>query len=243
MYVLMRRANNDASETEEAMTTTNETTPTQDANLETTRLPELQALYAEVLGEETRSPNKRFLVRRIQEARAAAAPAPDQEASLAAAEAPGVAASPAPEGTPAELPEPSQGPNVAPTPAPAEPAASPAEIKLTKLSVPELRAKYLEVVGRDTASQDRGYLIWKIRQAQKGKVMVGPVRQGRQAGDGAGGDGLKVLPLRMGADLVASLDEARVRLGLKSRMELFRRALKCYLEQAGESDVAGLFGR
>ena len=35
--------------------------------LENMRLPELQARYAEVLGEETRCPNKRFLIRRISE--------------------------------------------------------------------------------------------------------------------------------------------------------------------------------
>jgi metal-responsive CopG/Arc/MetJ family transcriptional regulator len=51
-----------------------------------------------------------------------------------------------------------------------------------------------------------------------------------------------VLPLRMEADLVAKLDEARERLGLKSRMELFRRALGVYLEGAGEAEVGALFG-
>jgi hypothetical protein len=65
------------------------------------------------------------------------------------------------------------------------------------------------------------YLIWKIRQAEKGRIPVGP--RSRSA-DGETGE-FKVLPLRMEAELVAKLDEARERLGLKSRMELFRRAL------------------
>jgi Tfp pilus assembly PilM family ATPase len=37
------------------------------------------------------------------------------------------------------------------------------------------------------------------------------------------------------------MDEARVRLGLKSRMDLIRRALHAYLDQAGEREVAALF--
>jgi metal-responsive CopG/Arc/MetJ family transcriptional regulator len=44
----------------------------------------------------------------------------------------------------------------------------------------------------------------------------------------------------MEAETVTALDEARVRLGLKSRMELIRRALHAYLDQAGEVWVAAL---
>jgi len=44
----------------------------------------------------------------------------------------------------------------------------------------------------------------------------------------------------MEANVVASLDEAWRRLGLKSRMELFRRALHAYLAKAGERDAAAL---
>jgi len=50
----------------------------------------------------------------------------------------------------------------------------------------------------------------------------------------------KVLPLRMEAETVTKLDEARVQLGLKSRMALIRRALHAYLDQAGEAEVASL---
>lgn len=45
----------------------------------------------------------------------------------------------------------------------------------------------------------------------------------------------------MESSLVAELDEARQRLGLKSRMDLFRRALHAYLLEAGEVRVAELF--
>jgi hypothetical protein len=82
------------------------------------------------------------------------------------------------------------------------------------------------------------YLIWKIRQAEKGRIPVGP-RASRSA-DGETVD-FKVLPLRMEAELVTQLDEARERLGLKSRMELFRRSLHAFLLEAGEVRVAEMF--
>jgi len=44
----------------------------------------------------------------------------------------------------------------------------------------------------------------------------------------------------MEANVVASLDEAWRRLGLKSRMELLRRSLHAYLDNAGERDAAAL---
>ncbi|HOF36577.1 MAG TPA: ribbon-helix-helix protein, CopG family [Planctomycetota bacterium] len=187
--------------------------------LEKLRLPELRARYAEVLGEETRAPNRTYLIRRITEAleaRAAEAPEP------AEAE---------PQATPVET---------APTEtAAASPETGDAtETKLSKLPIAELQARYLEVVQRPTASVHRRYLIWKIREAQKGRIPVGP--QGSRRADGEALD-FKVLPLRMEADLVAKLDEARERLGLKSRMELLRRSIHLFLAREGEAEVAALF--
>ena len=76
----------------------------------------------------------------------------------------------------------------------------PGEVKLSTLSVPELQAFYTDVVGRETRSSHRGYLQWKIRQAQKGKIPVGPRRTSRK--DGEAPD-FKVLPVvcqnKMGA--------------------------------------------
>ena len=95
----------------------------------------------------------------------------------------------------------------------------------------------MDVVGRPTNSSHRRYLIWKIRQAQKGKVPVGP-RNRRAPGEPA--PEFKVLPLRMEASLVERLDQARERLGLKSRMDLFRHALDQYLTGLGEGDAADL---
>ncbi|MBM4321008.1 MAG: hypothetical protein FJ125_13915 [Deltaproteobacteria bacterium] len=149
--------------------------------LEKLRLPELQAKFAEVTGEKSRSPNRTFLIRRITEALAAREAAP---ASAAGAEAKPTA--------PAHEPAPSATEPAAATDASA--GAATAEVKLSKLSVEELQAKYREVVGRDTGSSAKGYLLWKIRQAQKGRIPVGP-RRTRRA-DGEAGD-FKVLPLRM----------------------------------------------
>ena len=45
---------------------------------------------------------------------------------------------------------------------------------MASMTVEELQTKYLEVVGRSTGSDDRRYLIWKIREAEKGRINVGP---------------------------------------------------------------------
>src|SRR5690606_34561140 len=67
--------------------------------------------------------------------------------------------------------------------APAEPerVRRPARGELTGLTIEELQARYLDVVGRPTGSADRGYLVWKIREAMKGKVPTGPRSNGRRA--------------------------------------------------------------
>ena len=178
--------------------------------MEELRLPELQARFHDIVGEATRSPNKKFLLRRIAEA----LEAQEQEAAEAT-----------PEATQTE-------------PTEADATTGSGEPKLTKLSVEELQHLYTEVVGRDTGSSDRRYLIWKIREAKKGRINTGPVR--RRYADGEAPD-MKVLPLRMEAEIVARLDEARERLGLKTRMDLFRKSLADYLTAAGEHEVAQLF--
>ena len=50
-----------------------------------------------------------------------------------------------------------------------------------------------------------------------------------------------VLPVRFDADVVARLDEAWRRRGLRSRMDLFRRALRSFLASVGERETAALF--
>ena len=181
--------------------------------LSTMKVNELQAKFAEVTGETTRSPNKTFLIRRITEALQAA----EVEAKAAKAKQPEADA-------PADEPE-------------AETAAeaAPAREKLTKLDVSTLQARYLEVVGRPTGSDNKAYLIWKIREAQKGRIPVGPRKSAHREGVT-----FKVLPLRMESELVDKLDEAWRRQGLHSRMDLFRKSLQAFLQNAGEADVAAM---
>ena len=186
----------------------------------------------------------------VQEQRAASdEPTPENEQDLqaeaddqpqAAPEAAQAADTPPEQPTPDQEPEvTSQAPSAADGPQDAAPSATdaPKETRLSKLTIPELQAMYTEVVGRTSSSTNARYLQWKIRQAQKGRIPVGP-RTRRTAA--AAGD-FKVLPLRMEAELVKQIDEARERLGLQSRMELFRLSLHTYLLEAGEVRVAELF--
>ena len=106
------------------------------------------------------------------------------------------------------------------------------------MSVEDLQAKYLEAVGRATGSDDRRYLIWKIREAEKGRIPVGP-RKTRE-GEGEPLD-VKILPLRLEAEIVERMDEAWRSRGIKNRMEFFRRALGHYLTHLGADDAAALF--
>ena len=84
------------------------------------------------------------------------------------------------------------------------------ERPLDGLSVDELRAVYESEVGRPTKSTHKGYLIWKIREARKGKITVGEV----QRGGGNPGAAYKVLAIRMEVSEVEALDAAWKAAGL-----------------------------
>lgn len=211
-----------------------ETIQTQLDHLRALRLPDLQARFAELVGEETRCPNKAFLLRRIGEAleaRAAqATPAEDVTAEPT---------TPTDDAPAREEVDDDRPPADAPAPNDAlvddVQDAEPDGARLQDLDVEQLRARYLDVVGRGTGSHDKRYLIWKIRQAQQGKVPVGPVGR-RQPGEPPVEH--KVLPLRMPAETVEALDDVWRRRGLKSRMDLFRHALDQYLTGLGEEAAA-----
>ena len=108
------------------------------------------------------------------------------------------------------------------------------EQPLAALFIDELRTRYTEVVGRPTGSDHRGYLIWKIREAMKGKVTVGAVKQGAKGT----GKVAKVIPLSLDVDAVVALDGARVRLGFSSRNAMIREAVAGLLEAKGEGEAA-----
>jgi hypothetical protein len=197
------------------------------------RLPELRARYAEVFGEESRCPNKTWLARKIAEAEAQEATSDEEAPAETQADAPDAP----PTDEEEDQPQPEPDDEVAEDAEP-ETTGEGDQVKLSKLSVEELRQRYREVIQRDTSSTSRPYLLWKLRQAEKGRIPIGPRRTRRADGDA---QAFKVLPLRMEADLVTQLDEARERLGFKSRMELFRRSLHAFLLEAGEVRVAEMF--
>jgi hypothetical protein len=194
--------------------------------LERLRLPELQARFREVVGETSRSPNRKFLTRRIEEALAARAA---QEAAPATSRRTVAQRAPEPASTEARVDEPTTESNV----------TTPRQRgRFVSMSVEEMQAKYLEVVGRATGSDDRRYLIWKIREAEKGRIPVGPRKTRERNGEPLD---VKILPLRLEAEIVERMDEAWRSRGIKNRMEFFRRALGHYLSHLGAEDAAARF--
>ena len=161
-------------------------------SLKALRLPELQAKYAEIVGEPTRTPNKAWLVRKILDAAKTRA-----------------------------------------TTAKKKPAAPQTTVSTKTMSIEELQARHQEIIGRPTGSTDVAYLRWRLRQAERGLIRVGSEPRAAH-----GTDDILVLPLRMAAPVVERIDEARRRLGLASRAELFRRALHRYFVESGEHEVA-----
>ncbi|WP_223643761.1 ribbon-helix-helix domain-containing protein [Corallococcus sp. EGB] len=192
-------------------------------DLEGLRLPELWERFKEATGESTKSPNRKFLIRRIEEALAARTeepPAPSADEALPPARRNARSAEPTPETS-------------------VEGSAAPKQRgRFASITIQELQAKYLEVVGRSTGSDDRRYLIWKIREAEKGRINVGPRKT--RARDGEPLD-VKILPLRLEADVADKMDEAWRSRGIKNRMEFFRGAIGHYLAHLGARDAAALF--
>ncbi|MGH7295304.1 MAG: hypothetical protein ACRELB_10235 [Polyangiaceae bacterium] len=117
-------------------------------------------------------------------------------------------------------------------------ASAPAEggkVRLGKLPIPELQAMYKEVVGRETGSDNKAYLLWKIREAKKGNVRVGPPRTRAAKGP------QQVLSVRIDEDAVPLLDAAWRKHGLRSRNDLVLRALGRELARLGEDAAAERF--
>jgi len=112
----------------------------------------------------------------------------------------------------------------------AAPSTKPPRGRFRGMTVEELQQKYVEVVGRPSGSENKAYLVWKIREAEKGHVPVGPIG-GRRAQTAP--IDTKVLPLRIEAQVLRQVDEAWRRRGIKSRMEFLRLAIAHYLEHLG----------
>lgn len=191
-------------------------------NLAALGLPALWERFKEVTGQTSKSPNKKFLVRRIEEAVAARASdfAPAEEQRRPRRTSARATPVPEPQTTLADS-------------TPQKPRG-----RFSSMTIEELQTKYLEVVGRSTGSDDRRYLIWKIREAEKGRINIGPRKT--RARDGEPLD-VKILPLRLEADRADKMDEAWRAKGIKNRMEFFRGAIGHYLAHLGARDAAALF--
>ncbi len=131
-----------------------------------------------------------------------------------------------------------------PDPSTSVPAAAPASTQPTRgrrgrfrdMTVEQLQALYLSTVGRSSGSSDRRYLEWKIREAEKGRIPVGP--RELRAAEHEASDDLRVLPLRLDGAAVDALDATWKSHGMKSRMDFFRRALGHYLAHLGANGAA-----
>jgi hypothetical protein len=93
---------------------------------------------------------------------------------------------------------------------------------------------YREVIGRDTGSHDRGYLMWKLREAGHGRIPLGP-RQ--PAVD------MATLPFRVSVAATEAMDAAWRARGVKSRNRFMHDAIAHYLTHLGEGDAAAQFAR
>jgi len=186
-------------------------------DLEQLRLPDLRDRFLAVVGEPTRCPNRTYLIRRIRYAR------------------------PAPAGGPAAAPEaaPAPDPIPAPVPAAAPAAAREPRGRFASMTIEELQRKYAEVVGRTTSSEHRGYLKWKIREAERGRVPTGP----RPARANAAPRPMRVLPLRIEVDAIEQMDAAWRARGIKSRTAFLKKALGSYLVELGAPEAARLLDR
>jgi len=113
---------------------------TQISQMEEMKLPELQAKFAEIVGEETKAPNKKYLIKRIvemleqngnqeNESKALDAEAPHSDSIIQSDE-----------------------------PADTDDDSTEEETSLTKLDVDTLRDHYNEIVGRPTGSTDKRYV-------------------------------------------------------------------------------------
>ena len=232
------------------------------AELTAFRLPELKERYEQALGKPTRCPNRTYLIRSICNAvRGEAtddAPESSETVTVTNDEEP-IALSDDDVKDDAEGPvEPSNSADVAPAVAdvaavPGEPEDAPNAPKgrqrrrrieqpprgrFSSMTVEELQRMYVDVIGRETGSSSKPYLQWKIREAEKGRIPIGP-RQSR-ARDAEPAD-VKILPLRLEAEAIEAMDAAWRDRGMKTRMEFLRRALGHYLLHVGAEEAAARF--
>lgn len=100
------------------------------------------------------------------------------------------------------------------------------------MSVAELQALYAEKVGRPTGSNDRNYLTWKIREAEKGNVPVGPAKRKLYEGP------TTPITIKLEDAFLEQLDDAGKDDGFKTRLAYLRDLIGKGLQVRGRSDLA-----
>jgi len=177
------------------------------AKLEAMRLPDLWQKYEEAIGAKTRTPNKAFLVKAIL-----AAEKDKGRTSRGAAKTPSSRAKA--------------------TAASASGAGERRRGRFAGMTVDELRALYEEKVGRATESTDEAYLRWKVREAEKGRVTVGPVQRRKRD------EPIVAVTLRFGESELERLDRALARAGAKNRTRFLMTAIGKQVAALGEVELA-----
>ncbi len=99
-------------------------------------------------------------------------------------------------------------------------------------SVADLQALYAEKVGRTTGSTDRNYLTWKIREAEKGNIPVGPAK--RKLFEGP----TTPITIKLEDEFLDKLDDAGKADGFKTRLAYLRDLIGKGLQVRGRSDLA-----
>lgn len=109
---------------------------------------------------------------------------------------------------------------------------------LAGMDADALRKLYAEVIGRPTGSTNTGYLIWKIREARKGRIKVGPRAPRPERRPGVE---MKVIPIRIETDALAAMDDL-VGEGkpYRSRMDIFRAAIAVWADMSGHTALSSL---
>jgi len=111
--------------------------------------------------------------------------------------------------------------------------ATPTPKRKRDMTIEELQAEYLAVVGRPTTSTNRSYLYWKMAQARKGRITVGAIER-RAARDKAT---QQTLPLTLPRETTRLLDAAVAASGARSRSAFIRAALVEKLRTIGGDDA------
>lgn len=175
------------------------------------RLPTVRARYAEVFERPTRSKNRADLIGRIagELARRELAAAADSAAL--------------PGGVTADAHAPRRG----------------RRGRFSGMAIEQLQALYAENIGRETASTDRRYLEWKLREAAKGRITVGPLERG--SGITETGE-MMTLPWRLPRALVEAMDAGWRNLHFKSRSAFLAAAVGSLFSAKGDSALARRFG-